>query len=46
MWVADEQEGEKRELVGIVSLLDVLQVLCTTYSSLLPSSSELDGQMN
>ena len=46
VWVADEQEGEEHELVGVVSLLDVLQVLSSTYSSLLPSSSELDGQMN
>ena len=38
--------GGEARAGGIVSLLDVLQVLSTTYSSLLPSSSELDGQMN
>ena len=49
VWVADEQEGEERELVGVVGLLDVLWVLRHHLQHprpMIPSSGEPDGQMN
>ena len=48
VWVADEQEGEEHELVGVVGLLDVLRVLRHHLQQPLlpPISDQPDGHMN
>jgi len=48
VWVADEREGEERELVGVVGLLDVLRVLrhYLPQPLLPPISDQPDGHMN